>query len=84
MALYFAGRTLEPGADYLAVFRFTGATALIGYALAGINHANSGEKNDHKDSDKAQSPQSFLYYFSATQRIFNVFKNGHSEIWRLD
>jgi hypothetical protein len=31
---YVAGRALGPGADYLAVFRFTGATALAGYSLA--------------------------------------------------
>lgn len=33
-AAYIAGRALGPGADYLAVFRFAGATAFIGYALA--------------------------------------------------
>ena len=33
-AAYIAGRALEPGAHYLAVFRFTGATAFAGYALA--------------------------------------------------
>jgi hypothetical protein len=33
-AAYIAGRALEPGAHYLAVFRFAGATAFIGYALA--------------------------------------------------
>lgn len=31
---YIAGRALAPGADYLQVFRFVGATAFIGYALA--------------------------------------------------
>jgi len=31
---YVAGRALGPGADYLAVFRFAGATAFVGYALA--------------------------------------------------
>ncbi|MEJ2185319.1 MAG: hypothetical protein P8Z36_05215 [Gemmatimonadota bacterium] len=31
---YIAGRALPPGADYLSVFRFVGATAFIGYALA--------------------------------------------------
>lgn len=31
---YIAGRAVGPGADYLAVFRFAGATAFIGYALA--------------------------------------------------
>ncbi len=29
-----AGRALPPGAHYLAVFRFAGATAFIGYSLA--------------------------------------------------
>lgn len=33
-AAYVAGRALGPGADYLAVFRFAGATAFAGYALA--------------------------------------------------
>jgi len=33
-AAYVAGRALPPGADYLAVFRFVGATAFIGYSLA--------------------------------------------------
>ncbi len=33
-AAYIAGRALGPGADYLAVFRFAGATAFIGYTLA--------------------------------------------------
>ena len=33
-AAYVAGRALEPGAHYLAVFRFAGATAFCGYALA--------------------------------------------------
>ncbi|MGD2215871.1 MAG: hypothetical protein PVJ64_03905 [Gemmatimonadales bacterium] len=33
-AAYIAGRALGPGADYLAVFRFAGATAFVGYALA--------------------------------------------------
>ncbi|MFQ5929100.1 MAG: hypothetical protein ACE5MK_05340 [Acidobacteriota bacterium] len=31
---YIAGRALEPGAHYLAVFRFAGCTAFVGYALA--------------------------------------------------
>ncbi len=30
---YIASRALAPGADYLSVFRFVGATAFIGYAL---------------------------------------------------
>jgi len=33
-AAYVAGRALGPGSEYLAVFRFTGATAFVGYALA--------------------------------------------------
>lgn len=31
---YIAGRALPPGAHYLKVFRFAGATAFIGYSLA--------------------------------------------------
>ncbi len=33
-AAYIAGRALQPGAHYLDVFRFAGATAFIGYAAA--------------------------------------------------
>jgi hypothetical protein len=33
-AAYIAGRALAPGAHYLEVFRFVGATAFIGYAVA--------------------------------------------------
>jgi hypothetical protein len=33
-AAYIAGRALPPGTHYLQVFRFAGATAFIGYALA--------------------------------------------------
>lgn len=33
-AAYVAGRALAPGAQYLAVFRFAGSTAFVGYALA--------------------------------------------------
>lgn len=33
-AAYVAGRALPPGAEYLSVFRFVGATAFIGYSLA--------------------------------------------------
>ncbi len=33
-AAYIAGRALAPGAHYLAVFRFAGATAFVGYGLA--------------------------------------------------
>ncbi len=31
---YITGRALTPGAQYLSVFRFAGATAFIGYAVA--------------------------------------------------
>jgi hypothetical protein len=31
---YLTGRTLGPGADYLAVFRVAGTTAFLGYAAA--------------------------------------------------
>ncbi len=31
---YIAGRALPPGAHYLAVFRFVGASAFMGYSLA--------------------------------------------------
>ena len=34
VAAYIAGRALGPGAEYLAVFRFAGATAFVGYGLA--------------------------------------------------
>jgi hypothetical protein len=33
-AAYIAGRALGPGVEYLEVFRFAGATAFIGYAVA--------------------------------------------------
>ena len=33
-AAYIAGRALGPDAQYLAVFRFAGATAFLGYSLA--------------------------------------------------
>lgn len=33
-AAYIAGRALPPGAHYLSVFRFAGATAFIGYTAA--------------------------------------------------
>ncbi len=38
-AAYIAGRALEPGAHYLAVFRFAGATAFVGYSLALIQNS---------------------------------------------
>ena len=34
-AAYVAGRALEPGASFLAVFRFTGVTAFACYAIGG-------------------------------------------------
>jgi hypothetical protein len=34
VAAYVAGRAVGPGADYLAVFRFSGVTAFAAYALA--------------------------------------------------
>jgi hypothetical protein len=33
-AAYVTGRALGPGAEYLEVFRFVGATTFAGYALA--------------------------------------------------
>jgi hypothetical protein len=36
---YIAGRALPAGANYLAVFRFAGCTAFIGYSLALIQHS---------------------------------------------
>lgn len=33
-AAYVTGRALAPGADYLHVFRFVGATAFLGFSLA--------------------------------------------------
>lgn len=33
-AAYIAGRAVQPGAHYLAVFRFAGCTAFAGYSLA--------------------------------------------------
>jgi hypothetical protein len=37
-AAYIASRALAPGADYLEVFRFAGATAFIGYSAALWQH----------------------------------------------
>jgi hypothetical protein len=34
LAAYIAGRALQPGAHYLAVFRFAGATAFFAYSIA--------------------------------------------------
>lgn len=36
---YVAGRALGPGAEYLAVYRFVGATAFTGYSLALIQNS---------------------------------------------
>ena len=38
-AAYIAGRALGPGAHYLAVFRFAGASAFMGYSLALLQHS---------------------------------------------
>jgi len=38
-AAYIAGRALEPGADYLTVFRFTGATAFAAYGLGTLQES---------------------------------------------
>ena len=34
LAAYIAGRALQPGAHYLSVFRFAGATAFFAYSIA--------------------------------------------------
>jgi hypothetical protein len=34
IAAYITGRALGPGSEYLAVFRFSGTTAFVGYAFA--------------------------------------------------
>lgn len=36
---YLASRALAPGADYLAVFRFVGTSAFMGYSLALLQHS---------------------------------------------
>jgi hypothetical protein len=38
-AAYIAGRALDPGAHYLSVFRFAGATAFCGYSLALLSNS---------------------------------------------
>jgi hypothetical protein len=38
-AAYIAGRALGPGAYYLSVFRFVGATAFIGHSLALLHNS---------------------------------------------
>jgi hypothetical protein len=44
-AAYIAGRALEPGANYLSVFRFAGATAFVGYGLALMQNSIWYKKN---------------------------------------
>lgn len=44
-AAYVAGRALEPGAHYLAVFRFAGVTAFVGYSLALLQNSIWYKKN---------------------------------------
>lgn len=44
-AAYIAGRALEPGANYLSVFRFAGATAFVGYSLALMQNSIWYKKN---------------------------------------
>lgn len=36
---YLASRALAPGADYLAVFRFVGTSAFMGYSMALLQHS---------------------------------------------
>jgi hypothetical protein len=38
-AAYISGRALDPGAHYLSVFRFAGATAFMGYTAALWQHS---------------------------------------------
>lgn len=38
-AAYVTGRALEPGAHYLAVFRFVGVTAFLGYGMAIVQNS---------------------------------------------
>ncbi len=44
-AAYIAGRALEPGAHYLSVFRFVGATAFLSYSLALLQNSIWFRKN---------------------------------------
>jgi len=39
LVAYVAGRTLAPGAHYLAVFRVVGAVAILGYAAGNVPNA---------------------------------------------
>lgn len=36
---YLASRAVQPGADYLAVFRFVGTPAFMGYSLAALHES---------------------------------------------
>jgi hypothetical protein len=38
-AAYITGRALQPGVDYLQVFRFAGCTAFLGYSMALAQHS---------------------------------------------
>jgi hypothetical protein len=44
-AAYIAGRALGPGAHYLQVFRFAGATAFLGYSMALLQNSIWWRKN---------------------------------------
>ena len=44
-AAYIAGRALAPGAHYLQVFRFAGATAFLGYSMALMQNSIWWRKN---------------------------------------
>jgi hypothetical protein len=44
-AAYITGRALGPGAHYLEVFRFAGATAFLGYSLALMQNSIWWRKN---------------------------------------
>jgi hypothetical protein len=44
-AAYISGRALQPGAHYLAVFRFAGCTAFVGYSLALLQNSIWYKKN---------------------------------------
>jgi hypothetical protein len=44
-AAYLAGRALGPGAHYLEIFRFAGAAAFSGYALALLQNSIWYQRN---------------------------------------
>lgn len=44
-AAYITGRALGPGAEYIAVFRFAGASAFAGYSLALLQNSIWWKKN---------------------------------------